>query len=135
MKKIKLSTIIYTVLAVIALALSIVILNTPNKAKDNGEVTIEVISISDEVIKSKEIKYKQNDTLKDLIVSNFNEVYFEDSSYGPFLKNIEGYVTPADYSTYISLYINNEYSLVGIGDITLSDGLIVSLVITDANEW
>ena len=47
------------------------------------------------------------------------------------LMEIENYKTPADWSTFISVYINGEMSMVGISDIVIADGMKISLIIIE----
>lgn len=121
--------ILLIIIAAVILFSAIYILSRDKKAESSGTITIEVIDLNNETLKKKEIEFYEGDTLKVIIENNFNNVYFESSSYGPFLKSIEGYTTPDDYHTYIRLYVNNEYSMVSIGEIIMVDQMIITLKI------
>lgn len=114
-------------IAIIIIVLMINLINSYEGAIDNGQITIEVIDIDQSIIESKTIYYVKGQTLTMLIETHFNDVIFEETVYGPFLKAIEGYVTPNDYSTYLSLYINDQYSLLGISKIKIVNQMIVSI--------
>lgn len=125
----KINTLIYAVIALLIIVIAITFISKEKKADTIGEITIEVYNLDQSLIKSKEISFEIDDTLIKLIEENFDSVVFEESSFGPFLLGIEGYMTPDDFSLYISLYVNGEYSMVGIGQIELIDDLVVSLKI------
>ena len=126
MKKIYIN-ILLTAIAVLTILGCCYYIYNGKKAKSDGTVTIELISLENEVIKTKNIDYVEGDTLKGLIEENFENVYFE----GTMLMNIEDYQTPSDWSTFISVYVDGEMSMVGINEITLVDEMVVSLIITE----
>ena len=43
---------------------------------------------------------------------------------------IEDYKTPANWETFLSVYVDGKMSMVGITDIVLEDDMVVSLIIT-----
>ena len=47
------------------------------------------------------------------------------------LMTFEDYVTPADWSSYICIYVNDEMSMVGILEIEFENNTKISLVITE----
>ena len=51
--------------------------------------------------------------------------------------SIENYTTPADWSTFISIYVDDEMSMVGLADIKFENETKISLIITEfnQNEW
>lgn len=114
-------------IAIIIIVLMINIISSYEGATDNGQITIEVIDIDQSIIQSKTINYVKGQTLTMLIETHFNDVIFEETTYGPFLKAIEGYVTPNDYSTYLSIYVNELYSVVGINKIKIVNLMVVSI--------
>ena len=128
MKKINIIlTSIISFLCLVALIVVIVIKNTDQKAKVEGTVIVELLDLDNSMIKSKEIGFYVDDTLTKIITDNFDNVVFDNG----MLMEIENYKTPADWSTYLSVYVDDEMSMVGISDIVLSDGLKISLVITE----
>ena len=128
MKKINIIlTSVISFLCLAALIVVVVIKNTEQKAKGEGTIIVELLDIDNSTIKSKEIIYYEGDTLTQLITDNFDSVVFDNG----MLMEIEDYKTPADWSTFISVYVNDEMSMVGISDIVIADGMKISLIITE----
>ena len=128
MKKINIIlTSIISFLCLVGLIIVIVIKNTDQKAKVDGTVIVELLNIDNSVIKSKEIGFYVDDTLTQIITENFDNVVFDNG----MLMEIENYKTPADWSTFICVYVNDEMSMVGISDIVLNDEMKISLIITE----
>ncbi len=118
--------ILLTMFAVGALIGTIILVKQATTAKSDGTVTVEYVSVEGEVIKSKEIAYYEGDTLVQLIQENFENVVIEEG----MIMTFEDYTTPSDWSTFISIEVNGEQSMLGIKDIPLADGMNVSLIIT-----
>ena len=96
-------------------------------ADSDGVITIEVIDKEENVLKVKEIEFRKGDTLVKLLEKNFDNVVFNSTSYGNLLLCIESIET--DFTTsYISIYVNDESSMVGIDGIELIDGIKISLI-------
>lgn len=126
-KKSNLLTIILSVISIITIVIALNVLKDYEGAIDNGQLVIEVLDIDGDIMSSQSILYFKGDTLIRLIENNFDGVMIEETAYGPFLKGIEGYITPNDFSTYLSLYVNNEYSMQGISQIRPSNNMIISI--------
>ena len=47
--------------------------------------------------------------------------------------SIEDFTTPSDWSTYISIHVDNEISQVGLLEIEFEDGTMISFVMTEFN--
>lgn len=129
-KKKLILTIVSAILAVAVLVACFIIASSVIKAQGDGTISVEVVALDGNIMREKDIVFYEGDTLQKLIEENFEGVVFEDTGYGPFLKEIEGYVTPADWSSYISIYVDDTYSEVGIGDIVFVDGTVISLRIS-----
>ena len=128
MKKINIIlTSVISFLCLAALIVVVVIKNTEQKAKGDGTIIVELLDIDNSMIKSKDIIYFEGDTLTLLISDNFENVVFDNG----MLMEIEDYKTPADWSTFISVYVNDEMSMVGISNIVIADGMKISLIITE----
>ena len=67
--------------------------------------------------------------LVDLVSNNFSNVTFDNG----MIMSIEDYVTPADWSTFLSIYVDGEMSMVGLNDIVFKDGTKISFIITEYN--
>ena len=126
MKKLVLKLIL-TVAAIVVLIASIIIIRNATTANSAGTIVVEYVGVDNQVIKSKEIDYYEGDALVKLVQENFENVVIE----GTMIMGIEDYTTPSDWSTFISIRVNGEESMVGITEIQLQDGLVVSLVITE----
>ena len=97
-----------------------------------GSVTITLIDEIGDTVSSKEYDFTSEDTLFDLLNENF-EVGCANSSYQLSLECDKGLFSSrvlmklndveTDWtSTYIAIYENDEYSLLGIDNMTLNDG-------------
>ena len=126
MKKLVLKLIL-TVAAIAVLIAAIIIIRNATTAHSAGTIVVEYVGVDNQVIKSKEIDYYEGDTLVKLVQENFENVVIE----GTMVMGIEDYTTPGDWSTFIGIRVNGEESMVGITEIQLQDGLVVSLVITE----
>ncbi len=123
----KFVTIILAVVAVLAFIPVIIYATNHYQSNGNGTITVEIIDFDGEtVIKSKEIDYKKGDTLVKLIEDNFSNVTYDNG----MLMSIEDYVTPSDWGSFISIYVDDETSLVGINQIEFKDGTKISLIYT-----
>lgn len=118
----KIWTLILSVVAVIVLGLGVYLITNTTKATSDGEVTIIFETIDEEKVE-KVVTFKQGDSLHQLICDSFNNVVFDNG----FLSAIESYVTPADYQTFICLYVNGNVSSVGIDSIELEDNMVILL--------
>ena len=81
------------------------------------------------IIKEKQIPFNEGDLLVDLISNNFENVTYESG----MIMSILDYTTPSDWSTFISIYVNGEASLVGLKDIVFENGTKISFIITEYN--
>jgi len=126
-------TIILASLAFIVMFWAMDVIGKNKAATSDGVVKIEVIELDDTVIASKIINFYKGATLQKIIEDNFDHVVFEQSAYGPYLTAIENYETPSNYETYLTIYVNGAYSLVGIGDIKLEDGMTITIKV-EANQ-
>lgn len=115
------------VLAFAAMMFAIINLRKNTLPNEVGVVTIEYVDITETISKSKDIKFNKESKLVDLLKDNFNNVSFEYYETGPFLIGFEDYITPSNFETYLAIYVNNEYSMVGISSIELLDGMIISI--------
>lgn len=132
MKKNLIIKIILSVIAVGIIALSVYFLKDSFKPDYDGVIIVEVINLDNEVVKTKEITFKENDELTILIENNFNNVTYQNG----MIMSIEDYNTPADWSTFISIYVDNKMSEVGLSDIDFKDGTKISLIITEfISDW
>ncbi|VEU82080.1 DUF4430 domain-containing protein [Acholeplasma hippikon] len=130
MKKTRLiGTIIILITGMIILAISLNLLLDKKEVSTTGEIKIEIIGSDYSLIKSKNITFTLGDNLVDIIKDNFMRVKIEETSFGMFLRNIEGYQTPSDYSEYIAVYVDGIYSEVSIDEIVPKDSTVILLLV------
>ena len=124
--------IVLSVIALGAVVLCVVLLHNSFKPDYDGIITVEVIDLDGSVINKKEIEFKENDQLMNLIEDNFNNVTYQNG----MIMSVEDYNTPSDWSTFLSIYVNEEMSPVGLADIVFTDGTKISLIITEyISDW
>lgn len=116
-------TIIISLIACIGIVFTIIFINNPDFAKTKGTVTIELVDLDDKKVLSKDINFKEKDTLVSIVSDEFDNVLIENG----MVITIEELTTDTiNWSVYISILVNGEYSMVGINDIELVDELIVT---------
>ena len=116
-------TIIISLIACIGSVFTIIFINNPDFAKTKGTVTIELVDLDDKKVLSKDINFKEKDTLVSIVSDEFDNVLIENG----MVITIEELTTDTiNWSVYISILVNGEYSMVGINDIELVDELIVT---------
>ena len=124
--------IVLSVIALGAVVLCVILLHNSFKPDYDGIITVEVIDLDGSVINKKEIEFKENDQLMNLIEDNFNNVTYQNG----MIMSVEDYNTPSDWSTFLSIYVNDEMSPVGLADIVFTDGTKISLIITEyISDW
>lgn len=120
-------TIASSVIALALIVVCIILITKPFGAKYDGKITVEVVELDGNVMKTKEIGFNAGDELVSLVEENFDNVLIENG----MIMNIENYITPSDWSTFLSIYVDNEMSMVGIADIEFTDGTVISFRITE----
>lgn len=126
--KIVLTTVLATI-AAITMVVLIVLGSKGYLSKYEGEITVEVINLDKTEKDKKEIKFKKDDNLLDIIQENFENVTYENG----MIMSIEDYVTPSDWSTFIMIYVDGQMSEVGLKDIKYKDGTLITFQITSYN--
>ena len=124
--------IVLSVIALSAVVLCVVLLHNSFKPDYDGIITVEVVDLDGSIVKTKEIEFKENDELMKLIEENFNNVTYQNG----MIMSIEDYNTPSDWSTFLSIYVNDVMSMIGLADIAFVDGTKISLIITEyISDW
>ena len=126
-KAMKVLTIILSVLGVIALVVGVFLLGKGFSSNSDGTITVEVVALDGSIIRSENIEFSEGDTLVTLIEENFDNVVIDQG----MIMTIEDYVTPSDWSTFLSIKVDDVESMVGITSISFTDGTKISLVITE----
>ena len=119
--------IVLTIISLLVLVLGSLYLSNNFTSKTQGDVLIELIDIDGNISDSRRIDYQKGDTLVSLIESNYYNVLIENG----MLMTIEDFETASDWSTFISIYVNDEMSMVGINDIMFDNNTKISFVMTE----
>ena len=123
----KFKKIVLTIISLLVLVLGSLYLTNNFTSKTQGDVLIELIDIEGNISDSRQIEYQEGDTLVSLVESNYDNVLIENG----MLMTIEDFETASDWSTFISIYVNDEMSMVGINDIKFDDNTKVSFIMTE----
>lgn len=114
-----------TVVGIIVLAVVLVFITSKFVSKDDGKITVEFIN--GDVKVEEVIGFEKGESIEDLLKEKFDNVVFEDG----MLMSIEDYVTPSDWSTFISVYVDDVMSEVGLLQVEFKDGTKISLIVTE----
>ena len=123
----KFKKIVLTIISLLVLVLGSLYLTNNFTSKTKGDVLIELIDIEGNISDSRQIEYQEGDTLVSLVESNYDNVLIENG----MLMTIEDFEIASDWSTFISIYVNDEMSMVGINDIKFDDNTKVSFIMTE----
>ena len=124
--------IILSIVALGVIILCVVLLRNSFKPSYDGKLTIEVVGLDGVVIKEKEVEFNTNDVLMDLIKDNFENVTYQNG----MIMSIENYQTPIDFQTFLSVYVDDKMSEVGLSEVKFVDGTKISLIITEyISDW
>ena len=122
--------ILTSVLSVISLAVIIlcyILIAKPFATKADGEIQIVLVDLDGTVLSDKQIEFNVGDTLEQLLKENYENVVITDG----MIMSIETFTTPSDWATFISIYVDDEMSMVGLLDIQFEDGTKISFVNTE----
>lgn len=124
--------IILSIVALGVIILCVVLLRNSFKPSYDGKLTIEVVGLDGVVIKEKEVEFNTNDALMDLIKDNFENVTYQNG----MIMSIENYQTPINFQTFLSVYVDDKMSEVGLSEVKFVDGTKISLIITEyISDW
>ena len=124
MRKLLLSTVLTLGLLFTSACASIAVQDEPSIVDTQGQqATIGVVDGEGDLFSS-EVDFEDGDVLLDVLVE-----YFEVDETNGFIKGINNVVADADNKEFLALYVNEEMAMVGAGELELSDGDYVQLVI------
>ena len=126
-KKKLIQTIVLSVTALIVFVVVSVVVSRHFTSTSDGKLEVLLVDLDGKTTVEKEIDFKEGDTLQYLLEENFSNVVIENG----MLMSIEDFTTAPDWSTFISIYVDNEMSMVGLLDIEFTDGTIISFVMTE----
>jgi len=127
MKKKNIITISASIFVLVVITISSTIIANQYAAQSDGTIEVELVDLDNSIEEDKIIQFDNGDSLIFLLESNFSNVDIENG----MLMSIGTFTTASDWSTFISIYVDNEMSLVGIEDISFIDGTIISLKMTE----
>ncbi len=100
------------------------IVNNLRKGDSIGTVNIKLYDIDEKLISDKNIGYKEDEKFIDLLERNY-KIRTSTSIYGYILLDIDDIKTDFK-TTYIAIYVDDNYSNVGISGIVLYDGMRIA---------
>ena len=95
--------------------------------QSDGQIQVQLIDLDGNTTLERKIDFDEGDTLQFLLEENFDNVVIENG----MLMSIENFTTASDWSSFISIYVDNEMSQVGLLEIEFSDGTSISFVMTE----
>ncbi|MBP6904351.1 MAG: DUF4430 domain-containing protein [Bacilli bacterium] len=100
------------------------------KAEGEGNATVQIVDFDGKELFNDEIKFDADDTLVDLL-KNHKKIKMtgETSEYGFYVVSLCGVSASNEDHTYWSIEVNGEYSLVGVSDIVLVDGIEIAFLL------
>ena len=119
--------IVLTIIALVVLVLGGMIFSKTFSSTSDGSITVELVELDGSLKSSKEIEFETGDQLLTLIEENYENVIVENG----MLMSIDTFTTASDWSTFISIDVNGEASMVGLNDIEYEDGMIISFKMTE----
>ena len=130
MKKLTTKILIAFLVLVASIAAIVLYKNMDRGSETDGLVVVELVGLDAQPIDSKTIEFYTGDILLDLLEENF-VLEYETSEFGAFITKI-GALEPSAVSTlYIAIKVDGVSSLVGVSDIVLVDGMVITFALTD----
>lgn len=120
-------TVILSFVAVVIFVVASFMINKHFSSQSDGQIQVQLVDLEGNTTMDKMIDFKEGDTLQALLEENFDNVVIENG----MLMSIEDFTTPSDWSTFISIYVDNEMSQVGLLEIQFTDGTVISFVMTE----
>lgn len=122
MRKLIIKILVSLILIGIAIGTFFIVNHISNNG--SGKINIKIYDINETMISDKDIEFKKDDKLIDLLEKNYT-IRTSSSRYGLILYDIDSIKT--DFTTtYIAIYIDDKYSNFGISSIKLYDGMRIS---------
>ena len=116
-----------TIAALVVLVLGGMAFSKTFSSTSDGSITVELVELDGSIKSSKEIEFNEGDQLLTLLEENYDNVLIENG----MLMSIDTFTTASDWSTFISIYVDDEMSMVGLAEIQYEDGTKLSLIMTE----
>lgn len=120
-------TILLSFVGVVVFVIASVMVSRHFASQSDGQIQVQLIDLDGNTTLERKIDFDEGDTLQFLLEENFDNVVIENG----MLMSIEDFTTASDWSTFISIYVDNEMSQVGLLEIEFTDGTLISFVITE----
>lgn len=125
-KKLLITKIVISVVAVILAIVCLVIIGTKAVSKYDGKFTIEVVNLENEKVLDRKVKFKKDQTILE-VLNNYEIAYtMGTGAEDGMVITIAGVKQDSKNSDYIMIYIDGEYATVGIKQIEPKDGMVLS---------
>jgi len=123
---------LFTILAIVAGTITLKVLLSDQEAESDGTITFILIDASQEEVINEEVDFHIGDTIFDIINREYEVVCADEdykpdptcsynSPYGKAILEIND-VTTDWYSSFLALYINNQYANYGVSKLPYNDG-------------
>ena len=119
--------IVLTIIALVVLVLGGMTFSKTFFSTSDGSITVELVELDGSIKSSKEIEFNEGEQLLTLIKNNYENVVVENG----MLMSIDTFTTASDWSTFISINVNDEASMVGLNEIEYEDGMKLSFIMTE----
>lgn len=100
-------------------------LNKPEQSE--GTFVFELIDKDNTKLIRDEVEFKKSDNLVTIMIEKY-DVKYENTTYGTWIQDINNVIGETSY--YLALYINEEYSSIGVDDVVLIDKMVISWIAT-----
>ncbi len=112
---------------VIAIAVTTIIIfkgQMNHPADESGKIVVELEGLGKEK-QTFEVSFEEGDTLVGVLEKNFTMLYDETQiTYGKLILGVNEVVTDFN-TTYIAIYVDGEYSTLGISSIPLTENMVL----------
>ncbi|MBQ4325080.1 MAG: DUF4430 domain-containing protein [Clostridia bacterium] len=120
------------VCAVVALVLTAYFGRT-REPDPKGTITVTVKELDGTVVTEDAIDFWDEASVFDILSDYYGDtIRYEIGPYGPFIYDIAGVETDG-YTSWLSLYVDGTYSMVGIGEVVPQNGM--KIVLAHENTW
>lgn len=120
-------TILLSFVGVVVFVVASVMVSRHFASHSDGQIQVQLIDLEGKTTIERKIDFEEGDTLQFLLEENFDNVVIENG----MIMSIENFTTASDWSTFISIYVDNEMSQVGLLEIEFTDGTLISFVMTE----